>query len=58
MGILLKPWMAGILKIHLGDKLFLIGGKLYEPMLQYTLIGLCFWIICWWMYRQKIFVRI
>jgi hypothetical protein len=23
-----------------------------------TLIGLFFWLICWWMYRQRIFVRI
>jgi predicted acyltransferase len=58
MEMLLKPWMGKTLTIHLGDHLFLIGGKMYEPMIQATLIGLGFWLICWWMYRQKIFVRI
>lgn len=58
MEMMLKSWVGKSLTIHLGDHLFLIGGKLYEPMFQATLTGLCFWIICWWMYRQKIFVRI
>jgi len=58
MEMMLKPWVAKSLTIHLGDRLFFIGGQLYEPIFQYTLTGLCFWLICWWMYRQKFFVRI
>jgi len=58
MDLLLKPWVAKSLKIHLGDEIFLVAGPHYEPMLQATLTGLCLWTICWWMYRQKLFVRI
>ena len=58
MEMMLKPWVAKSLTIHLGDRLFFIGGQLYEPIFQYTLTGLCFWLICWWMYRQNFFLRI
>lgn len=30
----------------------------FEPTIQACLVGLCFWLICFWMYRQRIFVRI
>ena len=58
MEMLLRPWMAETLKIHLGDEVFLVGGPLFQPMFQATLVGLSFWLICWVMYRQKLFVRI
>lgn len=58
MGMLLRPWVASRLEIHLGDRLFLIGGSKFEPFFQATLTGLCLWVICWWMYRQKFFVKI
>jgi len=58
MEMLLRPWVASRLEIHLGEGVFLLGGALYQPLFQATLVGLCLWVICWWMYRQKIFVRI
>ena len=58
MDMLLKPWVGDSLKTHLGDGVFLIAGPQFGPMVQATLTGLCFWLICWWMYRQKLFVRI
>lgn len=58
MGMLLKPWVAKTLKIHLGQDLFLLCGESFAPMLQACMTGLVFWVICWWMYRQKIFIRI
>ena len=58
MDMLLKPWVAKSLSTHLGDGVFRVAGTLYQPMVQATLTGLCFWLICWWMYRQKLFVRI
>ena len=54
----LKRWAAGTLQTHLGPNVFLTWGTLYEPMLRCMLVGLLFWLACWWMYRQKIFVRI
>lgn len=58
MGQLLRPWTAETLKRHAGENLFLLAGELYQPMVQATLTGLVFWLICLWMYRQRIFVRI
>jgi predicted acyltransferase len=58
MGQLLKPWTSDSLQRHLGSEIFLLAGELYQPMLQATLVGLVFWLVCLWMYRQKIFVRI
>jgi predicted acyltransferase len=58
MSMLLKPWAARTLKIHFGPDVFLGWGPLFEPMVQSTLVGLIFWLACWWMYRQKIFIRI
>ncbi|MDE0767993.1 MAG: hypothetical protein OSB19_06345 [Opitutaceae bacterium] len=58
MDMLLKSWVAGNLKRHLGDGVFSLGGQMYAPMFQATLTGLVFWLICWWMYKQKLFVRI
>ena len=58
MSQLLKPWVAQTLRIHFGADVFAWAGPLWEPAVQATLVGLCFWLACWWMYRQKIFVRI
>jgi heparan-alpha-glucosaminide N-acetyltransferase len=58
MDMLLKSWVGDSLKRHFGDGIFLWAGPQFEPMVQATLTGLCFWLICWWMYRQKLFVRI
>lgn len=58
MDMLLKGWMAQTLETHLGDQVFQGFGPMYAPMIQATMIGLGFWLICWWMFRQKLFVRI
>ena len=58
MGMLLKPWTARTLKIHLGQGLFDLSGETWAPVLQATLVGLAFWLVCWWMFRRKIFIRV
>ena len=69
MSMLLKPWAAKTLKTHLGDDIFRLKlqfadqahyfvGAEYEPIVKALLVGLLFWLACYWMYRQKIFVRI
>lgn len=68
MAQLLKPWISATLKIHLQtvDALcntqtvhYLFGEKfvyagIYERIAQVTVL----WLICLWMYRRKIFIRI
>jgi predicted acyltransferase len=58
MGMLLKSWVAKSLQTHFGENLFLMAGEIYEPMLRSTLIGLCFFLVCLYLYRHKIFLRI
>ena len=58
MGMLLRPWTAKTIQTHFGADVFKLAGEVYEPMLQSMAVGCCFWIVCYWMYRNKIFVRI
>lgn len=46
------------LKEAFGPEVFKEWAGLYGPMLQFTLVGLVFWVICYVMYRFKVFVRI
>jgi len=54
----LKPWVGGTLRMLLGQDIFQIFGSGYEPMVRSTIIGLVFWLICFWLYRRKMFIRI
>src|SRR5262245_48260638 len=61
----LKPWIRDTLKTHLGQNLF--GGtyfghevfaSVYAPIVQSVAILGAIWLACWWMYRQKVFLKI
>ncbi|MHC4165363.1 MAG: acyltransferase family protein [Planctomycetota bacterium] len=54
----LKPWVGGTLRMLLGQDIFGMFGAGYEPMARSTIIGLVFWLICLWLYRRKMFIRI
>jgi predicted acyltransferase len=43
---------------HLGDGPFLIFGAAYEPLLLGATMLLALWLILYWMYRRRIFLRI
>lgn len=58
MGQLLRGWTLGQLKIHFGRTWPDALGPDFVPMLSDTAVGLVFWLVCWWMARQKIFIRI
>lgn len=74
MGQLLKPWTHGFLDTHFTwtkdmlktdalNSFFTPEAvdqfcKMNAPFIQSTAIGIFFWLICWYLYRQKIFVRI
>lgn len=55
---LCEDFIASSLRIHLGMKPFQIFGPGLEPLLFGGTILLGFWIILFWMYRRKIFLRI
>jgi len=55
MAQLMKPFVRGSLRTHLGPD-FLAGP--YGPLVGGASTVLVFWLICWWLYRQKIFIKI
>lgn len=55
---LFDDFVAGSLKTHLGAAAFRLGGDAFAPLLQGAAILLVFWLLLFWMYRRKIFLRI
>jgi heparan-alpha-glucosaminide N-acetyltransferase len=43
---------------HLGRALLLIAGPIFQPVLHGFAVMTIFWLILFWMYRRKIFLRI
>jgi heparan-alpha-glucosaminide N-acetyltransferase len=55
----LKPWFReSVMKRHFGQNVFEIAGKAYTPMLEAGLFLLFCWLVAWWLYRQKAFLKI
>lgn len=44
--------------IHFGHAPFRIFGEVYEQLLIGSLTLAVFWLLLWWMYRRKLFIRI
>jgi len=55
---LFEGFVAQNLKAHLGQHFFQFAGQAYEPFLHGLAILLIFWLILFWMFRRKIFLRI
>ena len=55
MAQLLPGWITGTLKTHLGQGIF--DGD-YGMVWQRCAVLAVLWLVCWWMYRRKIFLRI
>jgi predicted acyltransferase len=46
------------LRIHLGEHFFAFLGAPYEPVLRGLVVLTLYWLVLWWMYRRKIFLKI
>ena len=55
---LFEAFIAKNLKTHLGQGAFAFLGAPYEPFVHGAAILFVFWLILYWMYRRKIFLRI
>ena len=53
-----EPYTAAALRTHLGKGTFQLFGAAYEPVLIGGTSLLIFWLMLYWMYRRKIFIRI
>ena len=55
---LMSGFVRDNLKTHLGREFFSSLGIAYGPILERASVLLIFWLILFWMYRRKIFIRI
>ena len=55
---LVESFITENIRTHLGRDIFKVLGPAYEPFLQGVAILLVLWLILFWMYRRKIYVRI
>ncbi len=55
---LFDSFIAKALKTHLGQEAFKLMGAPYEPFLHGAATLFVFWLLLFWMYRRKIFLRI
>jgi predicted acyltransferase len=46
------------LKVHLGQQAFLARGDTYAEPLEGAAVLAVFWLVCLWMYRRRLFLRI
>ena len=51
-------FIAASLRTHLGDATFRVAGDPYLPFVQGLAVVLVMWLILFWMYRKRIFLRI
>lgn len=58
MGQLARGWTKDTLEIHLGEGYTQVLGPAYAPIVESSCVVLVFWLFCYWLYRQKIFLRI
>lgn len=54
---LIKGFVLGSFKTHLGADVFAQAGP-YEPLASGAALLIVFWLILWWLYRQRVFIRI
>ncbi len=51
-------WFAKSLKTHFGERIFTFVDEAYQPLVLHLWVLLAMWLVCYWLYRQKIFIRI
>jgi predicted acyltransferase len=55
---LFEKFIADSFRIHLGQGAFSLFGPAYAPLLQGLAVLLTYWLILFWMYRRKLFLKI
>ncbi len=55
---MIASWVLTTLKIHLGGNLFDIAGSSNSLLLENFATGSVLWMICYWMHRRNIYLRL
>ena len=58
MTYLIAAWVLRQLHIHFGERPFQIFGAEYQLLMENLAVAALLWLICFWMYRRQIFLRI
>ena len=58
VSMLLKPWVRETVKRHVGSGAYDAFGSAWAPMVEASVFLLFCWLVAWWLYRQKAFLRI
>jgi predicted acyltransferase len=58
MAHLLENFIADNIRTHLGQDIFRLLGSAYEPLVRGAVVLLVYWLILFWMYRRRLFLRI
>ena len=55
---LFEDFIVESFHINLGQHVFQVFGTALEPLTQGAVVLLMYWLILWWMYRRKLFLKI
>ncbi len=55
---LFEDFVESSFRIHLGERVLNLFGTAYEPLFLGAMTLAVYWLILYWMYRNKIFIRI
>ncbi|MEZ6049337.1 MAG: DUF5009 domain-containing protein [Planctomycetaceae bacterium] len=58
MNALISGWLMSTFVKHFGDSLFAAFGPEYTAVVKASTELILLWLICYWMYRNKFFVRV
>jgi predicted acyltransferase len=58
MAHLIEPFIVDSFKTHFGNEFFELAGKAWEPLVAGIIVLAVYWLILYWMYRRKIFLKI
>jgi heparan-alpha-glucosaminide N-acetyltransferase len=53
-----EGFLESTFRIHLGPSFFQFAGARLQPFFQGAAILLCYWLVLFWMYRRKLFLKI
>ena len=57
MGQLMKPFARGIFHTHLPNEFWEATGR-WEPAMESVFVAAFFWLLLYWMFRNRVFIRV
>jgi predicted acyltransferase len=55
---LFEGFIVSSFKTHLGDHVFSFAGPEYAPLVEGIAVLAVYWLILFWMFRRRIFLRL